>query len=303
MPSSYPLDTSKIRALLFDVFGTCVDWRSTVTTALYDQARTTLSDPTASLATAVRLRATDLTWDDWARFAQEWRNEYKTFVRSAAKALEESESEKSSRHTIREEDGASAAGAAASSLSSPSFKSVDQHHLDSLHHLLNRWQLAGLWTPAQVGRLSLVWHYLAPWPDAPTGIQALSAVEIKVGGGRSSSNLVTATLSNGNTALLRDLAAHARLPFTRIFSAEDFSAYKPHPKTYLGAAARLGLRPDECALVAAHLGDLKAAEACGLGTVYVERLAEEDWEGEEVKRARDDGWVGLWVGEGEALIG
>ncbi|KAL1646392.1 hypothetical protein SLS58_003352 [Diplodia intermedia] len=287
MPSSSSLDTSKIRALLFDVFGTCVDWRSTVTTALYDQARTTLSDPTASLATAVRLRATDLTWDDWARFAQEWRNEYKTFVRGAAKALEESEGEKSSRHT-GEEDGAPAAGAAVSSLSPPPFKSVDQHHLDSLHHLLDRWQLAGLWTPAQVGRLSLVWHRLAPWPDAPTGIQALGAVE-KAGGGGGRTNLVTATLSNGNTALLRDLAAHARLPFARIFSAEDFSAYKPHPKTYLGAAARLGLRPDECALVAAHLGDLKAAKACGLGTVYVERLAEEEWEGEEVKKARDDG--------------
>ena len=89
--SSPCFDPTKIRALLFDVFGTCVDWRTTVTTVLHAQARTTLSDPTASLATTVRLRATDLEWDDWARFAQEWRDEYKAFVQGAAKALEESE--------------------------------------------------------------------------------------------------------------------------------------------------------------------------------------------------------------------
>lgn len=284
-----PLDTTKIRALLFDVFGTCVDWRSTVTTALYDQARTTLNDPTASLATAVRLRATDLTWDDWARFAQEWRNEYKTFVRGAAKALEEAEK------------------LAGGEAQPGGFKSVDQHHLDSLQQLLTQWQLDGLWTPAQVQRLSLVWHHLAPWPDSSAGIEALNAVEIKPtvprggDGGTSSkeSRLATATLSNGNTALLRDLTAHARLPFAHVFSAEDFAAYKPHPKTYLGAARRLGLRPEECALVAAHLGDLKAAAACGLGTVYVERPAEEDWGEEEVRGEREAGWVGLWIGEGE----
>ncbi|KAB2568911.1 HAD-superfamily hydrolase subfamily IA variant 2 [Lasiodiplodia theobromae] len=281
-----PLDTTKIRALLFDVFGTCVDWRSTVTTALYDQARTTLNDPTASLATTVRLRATDLTWDDWARFAQEWRNEYKTFVRGAAKALEEAE---------KLAGGGEAQPA-------EKFKSVDQHHLDSLQQLLARWQLDGLWTPAQVQRLSLVWHRLAPWPDSPAGIEALNEKKTHAGGTSSSkeeSRLATATLSNGNTALLRDLTAHARLPFAHIFSAEDFAAYKPHPKTYLGAARRLGLRPEECALVAAHLGDLKAAAACGLGTVYVERPAEEDWGEEEVRREREAGWVGLWIGEGE----
>lgn len=269
-----PFDPTEIRALFFDVFGTCVDWRSTVTTALNEQAHTTLNDPTASLATAVRLRATDLTLDDWGTFAQEWRNEYKTFVRGAAKALEESQ-----RSGTR---------------SSP-FKSVDQHHLDSLKDLLVKWQLDGLWTPEQVQRLSLVWHFLAPWPDSPAGVEALNGID----GGR----LTTATLSNGNAALLKDLTAHARLPFTKVYGAEDFGAYKPHPRVYLGAAEKLGLMPEECVLVAAHLGDLKAARGCGLGAIYVDRPREEDWSKEEAEKAKEEGWIGLWVGEGEGGFG
>ena len=35
--------------------------------------------------------------------------------------------------------------------------------------------------------------------------------------------------------------------------------YKPQPECYLGTADMLGLKPEECALVAAHNGDLGAA--------------------------------------------
>lgn len=145
------------------------------------------------------------------------------------------------------------------------------------------WQLDGLWTDAQVRELSFVWHYLDPWPDSPTGLNMLNET------------FVTATLSNGNVALLTDMAEHANLRWTHIFSAEQFKAYKPSPLVYKGAAERLGLRTDECALVAAHLGDLKAARQCGYQTVYVEREQEEDWNAEEVKRAKEEGWVDMWV--------
>lgn len=43
----------------------------------------------------------------------------------------------------------------------------------------------------------------------------------------------------------------------------------------MGAAERMGVQPQECALVAAHLGDLKGAKACGFYTIYVERPLEE----------------------------
>lgn len=65
------------RALLFDIFGTCVDWRSTVTGELHTQAHIALNDATKSLATRLRMRASGMTLDDWGTFAQEWRNSYK----------------------------------------------------------------------------------------------------------------------------------------------------------------------------------------------------------------------------------
>ena len=64
---------------------------------------------------------------------------------------------------------------------------------------------------------------------------------------------------------------------------------------YSGAVEKLGLRPGECAMVAAHLGDLDAARRCGLQTVYVERAGEEGWSEEEVGGAKKDGWVDMWV--------
>lgn len=287
-----PLDPAKIRAVLFDVFGTCVDWRSTVTTALQAQARTTLNDPTASLATAVRLRATDLTPADWARFAQEWRDEYKKFTRGMAAAALTAKEETTTTPPPTE------------------FKTVDQHHLDSLKTLLAAWHLDGLWTEQQVERLSLAWHFLAPWPDAAGGIAGLNALKAAAGPsssakkhGEEKTYVTTATLSNANAALLADLAAHARLPFTRVLGADEWRAYKPHPAAYRGAVERLGARPEECVLVAAHLADLRAARACGLQTVYVERSGEEEWGADEVGRAREEGWVGLWVGEGEGGFG
>lgn len=67
---------------------------------------------------------------------------------------------------------------------------------------------------------------------------------------------------------------------------------------YLGAAERLQLPPNECVMVAAHLGDLQAAKNNGLKTIYVERPGEEDWGREDVEKARQEGWVDLWIGSG-----
>jgi 2-haloacid dehalogenase len=109
----------------------------------------------------------------------------------------------------------------------------------------------------------------------------------------------TCTLSNGNLSLLGDLRAFSGVPFTHLFSAELFGTYKPAPRVYLGAAEKLNLPPSECVMVAAHLGDLKAAKANGLQTIYVERPGEEDWSEDEVEKARSEGWVDLWIGDQE----
>lgn len=142
-----------------------------------------------------------------------------------------------------------------------------------------------LWTAPQLAALNLTWHRLTPWPDTNAGLLALNSLGIK-----------TCTLSNGNIALLTDMVAHGDMPFTHIYSAEMFGSYKPSAKVYLGAAERMGLQPGECAMVAAHLDDLRAARGNGFATVYVER-AREERHAEMREEARE--WVDVWVREEE----
>ena len=44
---------------------------------------------------------------------------------------------------------------------------------------------------------------------------------------------------------------------------------------YLGAVEKIGLKLEECVLVAAHPSDLKGVKACGFYAISVERLLEE----------------------------
>ncbi|KAI4679569.1 hypothetical protein J4E81_010375 [Alternaria sp. BMP 2799] len=242
------------KALLFDIFGTCVNWRSAVTTALSQSAHSALNSATASLASRLRLRASEMSDEHWGQFAQQWRNSYKAFTKQLA--------------------------------SDPSIPwvSVDDHHLSALQKLIAEWELDGLWDDEEIRALSLVWHQLDPWADSVAGMALLNQAGFH-----------TCMLSNGNLSLLSDLRAYSQIPFTHIFSAEMFGTYKPSPKVYLGAAEKLGLRPEECAMVASHLNDLKAAKGCGLRTVYVERAQEEDWSEEVVEEARREGWVDVWI--------
>ncbi|KAK4463962.1 HAD-like domain-containing protein [Cladorrhinum samala] len=167
------------------------------------------------------------------------------------------------------------------------WKDVDTHHHESLISLLEAHRIPLPASP-DLETLSRIWHFLPPRPDAPAGLRTLTR------------HYKTATLSNGNTSLLRDLAALGRLEFTQIISAEDFKAYKPNSKVYLGACEKLGgLEPKEVAMVAAHLGDLDAARKLGFRTVYLERSGEEGWgpDEERYKAAKD--WVDVWVADGE----
>ncbi|KAL4869983.1 hypothetical protein BDV12DRAFT_68101 [Aspergillus spectabilis] len=160
------------------------------------------------------------------------------------------------------------------------FVSIDQHHYDALKELLTQRQLEDLFMESELQELVQSWHRLEPWDDTVQGLKLLS------------SKFRTCTLSNGNVSLLEDLVRNGPLPFTDIISAEHFGAYKPSPRVYLGAAERLGFKPDECVLVAAHLGDLKAAKACGFGTIYVERVGEEF---SNLEKAIQDGYVDLAI--------
>ncbi len=163
------------------------------------------------------------------------------------------------------------------------FVSFDEHMLTALDQVLANNGLTGLWIPDDVSSVSRIWHYLDPWADSQYGIAALKK------------KFPVCALSNGNTAVISDMEGWNKIQWTRIFTAETFKAYKPNPLVYEGAAKELGLETNKCALIAAHLGDLKAAKGCGYQTVYVERDGEERLSSEEVENAKNEGWVDMWV--------
>jgi 2-haloacid dehalogenase len=138
---------------------------------------------------------------------------------------------------------------------------IDQLHRMILDGLLARFGIDTL-NEDEIDDLNRVWHRLDPWPDARRGLALLKRRH------------VIATLSNGNVALLVNMARHGRLPWDAVLSAELFRHYKPDPEAYLGAAAILGCEPSEVMMVAAHKDDLRAAQACGLATAFVRRPKE-----------------------------
>ncbi|MDE2093900.1 MAG: haloacid dehalogenase type II [Burkholderiales bacterium] len=209
-------DPRDIRALVFDVFGTVVDWRSSIVRE--GQA----------LSAAKGLSV------DWAAFADAWRAGYRPAMARAT------------------------AGAAAGE---GGWANIDALHREILHALLPRFGLAGL-SDAERAQLNLVWHRLDPWPDSVAGLQRLK------------SRFAISTLSNGNIALLVDMARHAGLPWDCVLSAEIVRRYKPDPEVYRMAARLLGVAPGQLLMVAAHPSDLRGAQRAGLRTAYVPRPLE-----------------------------
>jgi 2-haloacid dehalogenase len=138
---------------------------------------------------------------------------------------------------------------------------LDDLHRATLLELVSQFRVMGL-SEADLDHFNRGWHRLSPWPDAVTGLTRLK------------SRFIIAPLSNGNVALLLNMAKYAGIPWDMIFAAELFRHYKPDPETYLGAAMLLGLAPSEVMMAAAHNGDLRAAQACGLRTAFFARPTE-----------------------------
>jgi hypothetical protein len=85
---------------------------------------------------------------------------------------------------------------------------------------------------------------------------------------------IIAPMSNGNVALMTNMAKNGGLPWDCILGAELARHYKPDPESYLTAVQLLSLRPDQVMMVAAHQGDLLAAGKVGLQTAFVPRPLE-----------------------------
>jgi len=138
---------------------------------------------------------------------------------------------------------------------------LDDLHRASLDRLLVDFGIRGL-TEDEIDHLNRVWHRLDPWPDTVPGLTRLKTKYVLV------------TLSNGNVALLVNMAKRAGIPWDAVLGAEVARHYKPQPEAYLTTAEMLGLQPEECMMVAAHNSDLIAASGLGFGTAFVARPAE-----------------------------
>jgi len=214
------------KALLFDVFGTVVDWRSSV-----------IREGEAVGAHF----GIDI---DWIAFADTWRGLYQPSM----------EAVRSGRRP---------------------WCRLDDLHRESLQMLLDKFAVNGL-NEAQVEEFNRVWHRLDPWPDTLPGLTRLRR------------KYTLATLSNGNTALLVNMAKRAGLPWDAILGAETAGYYKPQPEAYLRTADQLGLVPAQCVMVAAHNDDLRMAQSLGFGTAFVCRPTEYGSEQKEDLTAEGD---------------
>jgi 2-haloacid dehalogenase len=201
-----------IKALVFDVFGTVVDWRSSIIREGQDM----------SLRRGLKV--------DWAAFADAWRAGYQPAMQRARSGQ-------------------------------IAWSNIDGLHRAILDEIIPRFALDGL-DEAERNHLNRVWHRLDAWPDSVAGLQRLKA------------RFVISTLSNGNVALLVNMAKHAGLPWDCVLSAEIARHYKPDPEVYQMAAQLLGVQRDELMMVAAHPSDLRGAKRAGLRTAFVPRPLE-----------------------------
>ena len=143
------------------------------------------------------------------------------------------------------------------------FVILDTLHRETLDDLLVSLEIdTGTIGDERLHDLTRAWHRLDPWPDVVTGLMRLKR------------RFPIVTLSNGNIALMLDMARRAGLPWDAILGAEVSGHYKPDPEAYLATARALAIQPNELCLVAAHHSDLSAARGCGLLTAYVDRPME-----------------------------
>ena len=199
----------EVKALLFDVFGTVVDWRTGIAIEVQMIAK----------KYNIELNADD--------FADAWRAEYQP-------AMEQIRSGKRS------------------------FTILDILHLENLKKIAPRFNLNNL-SNVDLNFLVTAWHRLPGWPDSSQGLNKLKK------------KFILATQSNGNIALMVNMAKYSNLSWDVILGAEVLGHYKPEPEAYIKACKALNLKPSECLMVAAHDDDLKAASLQGMKTAYVHR--------------------------------
>ena len=201
-----------VKAMTFDVFGTVVDWRS-------------------SIAREAKIMGDQKGFDfDWDNFADKWRAGYGP-----------------SMNKVRTGE--------------LPWTKIDVLHRMILDELLSEYNITNL-TESEKDHFNRAWHRLDPWPDSVPGLTELKK------------NYVISPLSNGNVALLVNMAKYGGLPWDTVLSAELAQHYKPDPEAYQSTSEFLGFPIEQIMMVAAHKNDLKSAKGQGMMTGYIPRPKE-----------------------------
>lgn len=206
------MDTSNVKAFIFDVFGTVVDWRGSLIKQCQEFGRVKGIEA------------------DWASFADAWRGKYRPYMDKV-------------RH------------------GELPWTNLDALHRMGLKDVLLEFEITGL-SDEELTEMNRFWHYLRPWADSVPGLYRLK------------NKYIIAPMSNGNIALMTNMAKYAGLPWDCILGAEVARHYKPDPESYLTAVELLGLRPEQVVMTAAHQPDLLASQKVGLKTAFVPRPME-----------------------------
>jgi 2-haloacid dehalogenase len=206
------MDASQVKALIFDVFGTVVDWRSSIIKQCQEFGRVKGIEA------------------DWGAFADAWRGKYRPYMDKVRNGQ-------------------------------LPWTNLDGLHRMSLDEVLSEFEITGLSDEEKL-EMNFFWHHLRPWVDSVPGLYRLK------------NRYVIAPMSNGNVALMTNMAKYAGLPWDCILGAELARHYKPDPESYQTAVDLLGVRSDQVVMVAAHQGDLLASQKVGLKTAFVPRPLE-----------------------------
>jgi 2-haloacid dehalogenase len=208
-PQEVKPELANVKALVFDTFGTVVDWRSSV------------------IAEGIawgKAKGLNINWVD---FADRWRLGYGPTM------------DKVRNGEIP-------------------WTRLDDLHRMILDDLLREFKINGLTEEEKVS-WTHVWRRLKPWPDSVEGLTRLKK------------KYMIAPLSNGNIALMTNLAKFGGLPWDAILGAELARHYKPDREVYASAYYYLDLKPEEVMMCAAHISDLQAARNNGLRTGFIYR--------------------------------
>src|SRR5512144_1283212 len=114
-------------------------------------------------------------------------------------------------------------------------------------------------------RLLNLYLTLDTFPEVPAVLRELRGA-----------GFATAILSNGSPRMLTSAVDHARIGghLDAIISVEEAGIFKPHPKVYALAPARLAVAVEEIVFLSSNAWDAYAASAYGMPVVWCNRYGQ-----------------------------